>query len=166
MEIETSRLHIRDLYETDWAEMKDIFVDFNQSQYAAFDRPLPKDDGGAKRLTKRFSDSGLFFAVYLLENNKMIGYVCFHKNGDDFDLGYCFHSAYHSKGYAFESIIAVIEYFVKEHLAVSFTAATALENTPSCRLLERLGFAHISTETESFDGKSLFQSGNFALKFV
>ena len=60
MEIETNRLHIRDLYETDWVEMKDIFVDFNQSQYAAFDRLLPKDDGGAKILTKRFSDSGLF----------------------------------------------------------------------------------------------------------
>ena len=165
MEIETNRLHIRDLYETDWVEMKDIFVDFNQSQYAAFDRLLPKDDGGAKILTKRFSDSGLFFAVHLLDSNKMIGYVCFHKNGDDLDLGYCFHTAYHSKGYAYESIIAVIEYFVKEYHAVSFTAATALENTPSCRLLERLGFSHISSETVSFDGKFLFQSGNFALKF-
>ena len=104
--------------------------------------------------------------MYLLDSNKMIGYVCFHKNGDDFDLGYCFHTAYHSKGYAYESIIAVIEYFVREHHAVSFTAATALENTPSCRLLERLGFSHISTETVSFDGKFLFQSGNFALKWL
>ena len=54
---------------------------------------------------------------------------------------------------------------MKEYHAVSFTAATALENTPSCRLLERLGFSHISSETVSFDGEFLFQSGNFALKF-
>ena len=143
MDIKTSRLHIRDLYETDWVEMKEIFIDFDRSKYAVFDRPLPRDDDGSKSLTRRFSDSGLFFAVHLLENNKMIGYVCFHKNGDAFDLGYCFHSAYHSNGYAYESAIALIKYFEKEHHVVSFTAATAIENTPSCKLLERLGFAHI-----------------------
>ena len=164
MEIETSRLHIRDLYETDWVEMKDIFIDFNQSKYAAFDRHLPNDDDGSKSLTKLFSDSGLFFAVQLLESNKMIGYVCFHKNGDVFDLGYCFHSAYHSHGYAYESADAVIKYLIREHRVVKFTAATAIENTPSCRLLERLGFTHISTETVSFDGKFSFESGNFTLK--
>ena len=163
MEIETSRLYIRDLYETDWVEMKEIFIDFNQSKYAAFDRPLPKDDDESKSLTKQFSDTGLFFAVHLLENSKMIGYVCFHKNGDSFDLGYCFHSAYHSNGYAYESVTALSEYFAKEHHVISFTAATAIENTPSCRLLERLGFVCVSTETMSFDGKFSFQSGNFAL---
>ena len=165
MEIETSRLYIRDLYETDWVEMKEIFIDFNRSKYAAFDRPFPKDDDESKSLTKQFSDTGLFFAVHLLENSKMIGYVCFHKNGDSFDLGYCFHSAYHSNGYAYESAIALIKYFEKEHHVVSFTAATAIENTPSCKLLERLGFAHISTETVSFDGEFSFLSGNFTLKF-
>ena len=166
MEIKTNRLHIRDLYETDWVEMKEIFIDFNQSKYAAFDRPLPKDDDESKSLTKQFSDTGLFFAVHLLENSKMIGYVCFHKNGDSFDLGYCFHSAYHSNGYAYESVTALIEYFAKEHHVISFTAATAIENTPSCRLLERLGFVHVSTETVSFDGKFSFQSGNFTLKIT
>ena len=166
MEIETSRLYIRDLYETDWVEMKEIFIDFNQSKYAAFDRPLPKDDDESKSLTKQFSDTGLFFAVHLLENSKMIGYVCFHKNGDSFDLGYCFHSAYHSNGYAYESVTALIEYFAKEHHVSSFTAATAIENTPSCKLLERLGFVYVSTETVSFDEKFSFQSGNFALKIT
>ena len=166
MEIETSRLYIRDLYETDWVEMKEIFIDFNQSKYAAFDRPLPKDDDESKSLTKQFSDTGLFFAVHLLENSKMIGYVCFHKNGDSFDLGYCFHSAYHSNGYAYESVTALIEYFAKEHHVSSFTAATAIENTPSCKLLERLGFAYVSTETVSFNEKFSFQSGNFALKIT
>ena len=163
MEVNTNRLHIRDLYETDWVEMKTIFVDFNQSKYVVFDRPLPKDDDESKSLTKRFADSGLFFAVHLLENSKMIGYVCFHRNGDTLDLGYCFHSAYHSNGYASESAAAIIEYLDREHHGASFTAATALENIPSCRLLERLGFVCVSTETMSFDGKFSFQSGNFAL---
>ena len=104
MDIKTSRLHIRDLYESDWPEMKNIFVDFNQSKYAAFDRPLPKDDSESKSLTKQFADSGLFFAVHLLENNKMIGYICFHKNGDTLDLGYCFHSASCSKQRSTSSI--------------------------------------------------------------
>ena len=166
MEIKTNRLHIRDLYETDWVEMKAIFADFNQSKYSAFDRPLPKDDDASKSLTKRFADSGLFFAVHLLENSRMIGYVCFHRNGETLDLGYCFHSAYHSNGYAYESAAAIIEYFANKYHAASFTAATALENIPSCRLLERLGFVCVSTETMSFDGKFSFQSGNFALNLA
>ncbi|MGN1202835.1 MAG: GNAT family N-acetyltransferase, partial [Eubacterium sp.] len=78
-------------------------------------------------------------------------------------LGYCFHSAYHSNGYAYESINALMKYFVKEYGVTGFTAGTAIENIPSCRLLEKLGFACASTETVSFDGNFSFQGGNFVL---
>lgn len=71
--------------------------------------------------------------------------------------------AYHSKGYAFESIKALIEYFAAECGAATFTAGTAIDNIPSCRLLEKLGFACTSTETVSFDNVFSFQGGNFEL---
>ena len=34
MEIKTNRLYIRNLYETDWPQMKNVFIDFNKSRYA------------------------------------------------------------------------------------------------------------------------------------
>lgn len=163
MDIKTDRLYIRDLRKDDWPEMKRIFADFSRSEYAAYDRPLPAEDEGAKALTEKFAGSRLFFTVHLLESGKMIGYVCFHRNGDIFDLGYCFHSAYHANGYAYESTSAVIEYFAKERGAANFTAETALDNVPSRRLLEKLGFVHTSTETISFDGSFSFQSGKYVL---
>ncbi len=163
MILETGRLFIRKLNEADWQKMKNIFIDFNNSKYSVYDMPLPTEDEEIKALTKRFSDSNLFFAVLLKESNSMIGYVCFHKNGDKYDLGYCFHSAYHSNGYAYESTNALIKYCVDEYGVTCFTAGTAIDNKPSCKLLEKLGFVCVLTETVSFDNVFSFQGGNFEL---
>ena len=82
MKLETSRLYIRNLSETDWQEMKNIFIDFNNSKYAIYDRPLPTEDEETKALTKRFAESNLFFAVFLKEVRDMLGYVCLHRDGE------------------------------------------------------------------------------------
>lgn len=163
MEIRTNRLYIRNLHESDWIEMKNIFIDFNKSKYVIYDRPLPSDEEGAKALTKRFADNPLFFVVYTSDKNEMIGYVCFHKDKDKYDVGYCFHSSYQSKGYAYESTKALMEYISKTYGATEFTAGTAMDNIPSRKLLERLGFICVSTEKVSFDDKFSFQGGNFRL---
>lgn len=163
MRFETSRLFIRDLQEQDWQETKNIWVDFGNSSNAVYDAPLPTGEEEVKALTKKFADSRSFFAVFLKGSNDMIGYVCFHKDGERYDLGYCFHSAYHAKGYAYESVKALLERFIRERGATHFTAGTALDNRPSCRLLEKLGFVCVSTETVSFDGAFSFQGGNFVL---
>ncbi len=136
MRLETNRLFIRHLVESDWQEMKNVFIDFNHSPYAAYDRPLPTEEEEIKALTKRFSDSNLFFAVFLKSSATMIGYVGFHKVGDCYDLGYCFHSAYHSNGYAYESANALIKHLANTCGATRFTAGTAVDNIPSCKLLK------------------------------
>ncbi|MBQ8210505.1 MAG: GNAT family N-acetyltransferase [Clostridia bacterium] len=164
MSLETSRLFIRRLNESDWQAMKNIFVDFNKSKYAVYDMPLPTEDEETKALTKRFADSNLFFAVFLKKSNDMIGYVCFRKDGDAFDLGYCFHSVYHSNGYAYESTNALVNYFADECGVTHFTAGTAIDNIPSCKLLEKLGFVCVSTEAVSFDNAFSFQGGNYELR--
>ena len=135
MKLETNRLCIRPLQETDWQAMKGIAADFSKSRYAAYDMPLPTGDHEIKELTKKFAESKLFFAVFSKESGDMLGYVCFHREGERYDLGYCFHSAYHSRGYAYESTRALIEYFAREHGATTFTAGTAIDNPPSRRLL-------------------------------
>lgn len=163
MKLKTDRLHIRRLNETDWQAIRNIFTDFNNSKYAIYDMPLPTEDEEIKALTKKFAESNLFFAIFLKETSNMLGYVCFHKNGNSYDLGYCFHSAYHSKGYAYESTKALIEYLITECSVTDFTAGSAIDNIPSCRLLEKLGFVCVSTETVSFDNIFSFQGGNFVL---
>ena len=164
MELKTFRLYIRSLQEEDWTEMKSLFIDFNNSKYAVYDRPLPTEDMEVEILTKQFVQSNLFFAVHLLNTSQMIGYVCFHKEAEKYDLGYCFHSAFHSNGYAYESTKALIDYFVQEYNAAIFTAGTAIDNTPSCKLLEKLGFECVSTEYLSFRENLSFKSGNFILR--
>lgn len=159
--IYTSRLHIQHLCADDWIKMKEIFSDFNQSKYAIYDAPLPTEDNETRELIKRFSDSNLFFSVNL--QGKMIGYLCFHVDNSKYDLGYCFHSAYHGNGYAYESANALIQYFAKEHNARIFTAGTAIDNIPSCNLLKKLGFICASTETVSFNADFSFIGGKFIL---
>ncbi|MCM1524873.1 MAG: GNAT family N-acetyltransferase [Ruminococcus sp.] len=163
MELKTDRLYIRSLREADRAKMKELLVDFAKSPYSVYDRPLPTEAAAVNALIKQFVGSGLFFAVFAANTDQMIGYVCFHKNGEAYDLGYCFNSAFHSKGYAYESAKALIEHFIKKYDVTSFTAGTALDNLPSCRLLNKLGFTCISTETVSFDGVFSFNGSNFVL---
>lgn len=163
MELKTFRLYIRDLREDDWIKMKSLFIDFNSSKYAVYDRPLPTEDIEIEALTKQFVENSLFFAIYLLDEKQMIGYVCFHEDEEKYDLGYCFHSTFHSNGYAYEGIKALIDYFVREYNAIKFTAGTALANIPSCKLLEKLGFECVSTEEISFNEDFSFEGGNFVL---
>ena len=163
MELKTCRLYIRNLREEDWIRMKSLFIDFNNSKYVVYDRPLPTEDMEVKILTKQFVENSLFFSVYLLDKSQMIGYVCFHNDNGKYDLGYCFHSTFHSKGYAYESTKTLIEYLAQEYNVTTFTAGTAIGNIPSCKLLEKLGFECVSTENISFNEHFSFEGGNFVL---
>lgn len=163
MEIRTERLYIRNLHVDDWTDMRDIFSDFSGSAYSVYDRPFPTQDDEIRALVWQFVGSGLFFAVCPLGSDRMAGYVCFHRDGDRYDLGYCFHSAYQGKGYAHESVKALLAYLAETCSVRTFTAGTAMDNTPSRRLLEKLGFVCRSTEPISFDGTVSFLGGNFEL---
>ena len=160
-------LHIRELTSEDWQAMQRIAVDFRNSEYAVYDMPLPIREDEIKALTKQFAENRLFFAVLLDE--KMIGYVCFHEDNGIFDLGYCFHSDYQGNGYAREACSAILEHIEKTKSVKTFTAGTALENIPSCKLLEKLGFVLEKTETLSFHKDEygtdiVFEGGIFVKK--
>lgn len=161
MRLLTDRLVIRELRPSDWYSMKKIAIDFQESEYAVYDRPLPTDNGEIQALTERFAESGLFFAVLLQAAEEMIGYICLHEEKGSYDLGYCFHSAYQGKGYACESCAAVLDAFGRSHHVRTFTAGTALKNVPSCSLLKKLGFSLHGTEIVSFHKGFSFEGGNF-----
>lgn len=89
----------------------------------------------------------MFFAVCL--ESAVIGYVAFNIRENGHEIGYCFHSAYHGKGYAKESMLALFDY-VRSLGIKRLTAGTALKNVPSAALLKSLGFELIETEKVSF----------------
>ena len=166
MQIKTKRLLIRSLRPTDWTALKGISEDFKKSEYSIYDMPLPSEDEKIKSLCRQFAATGLWFSVTL--HDVMFGYICFHEENEIYDLGFCFHSDYHGKGYAYESCIAVMEYIAKERKTNIFTAGTSLQNTPSCNLLNKLGFILEGTENLSFhkdkNGYDIFFEGGHFIK--
>ena len=170
MLIQTDRLLLRPLQEADAPVLLQLSLDFEASPYAAYDGAFPTDEAGCAELARYFAETELFYSVCLRPAGPMIGFVCFHADGDVYDLGYRFLSAYHGKGYALESCTAAMEHLTRTRPVAEFTAGTALANAPSCRLLQRLGFCLQNTQTVSFrkdaSGKDIaFEGGNF-LKIV
>lgn len=170
MELTTQRLFIRSLQSSDWQEMGEIFRDFSRSAYAIYDHPMPTREEDVKALTEKFAQSHLFYGVFPKEGGTMLGYVCFHRAGETLDMGYCFHSSAQGQGFARESCRAMMLYFRDQQGIHSFSAGTAMENHPSRRLLERLGFTCQSTEILSFhkdnQGNPItFAGGNYIFQW-
>lgn len=166
MEINTERLHIRTIQADDWIELKKIWNDFSKSEYAQYDVPHKKEDEQIKEQAGKFEKYGLYYAVCL--KNEVIGYVDFHDTGKSYDMGYCFLSKYHGKGYAKESCRALLEYHMSKGTKC-FTAGTGLKNIPSVRLLKSLGFIQVGMEKVSFykdeQGEDIyFDGGIYELK--
>ena len=168
MSLKTERLIIRHIVADDWKSIRDIWVDFNSSEYAQYDTPHITEDANVQARIAKWAavSSGtehMFFAICLDET--VIGYIAFNIRENGYEIGYCFHSAYHSKGYAKESMLALFDY-LRIIGITKFSAGTAINNTPSVKLLTSLGFKLVEHEKVSFykdaDGNDIvFDGGIF-----
>jgi RimJ/RimL family protein N-acetyltransferase len=152
MVLDTDRLTIRHIIADDWKSIKEIWLDFNAAALSQYDKPHNTDDEDVRSRIAKWAaaNSGIehmFFAICL--GDVIIGYSAFNIREDGYEIGYCFHSAYHGKGYAKESHIALFDY-LRTLGITKFTAGTALDNIPSVALLKSLGFTLIATEKVSF----------------
>lgn len=171
MTVQTERLTLRPVEAGDWQSIKEIWDDQKRSEYARFDNLKDTDPNVVKARIERWasfagSEDHMFFAVCL--EGRVIGYAAFNRRGNGFELGYCFHSDFHGKGYARESISALISHIRSENPDAVISAGTALENTPSVKFLLALGFKQTGTEQISFykdaQGKDIyFEGGIFEL---
>ena len=173
MQLETSRLNIRNIEVADWKSLQKIWEDFNESKYVIYDAYKNTDEEDIKIRLSRWVDSmeknsdHLFFAICL--KDEMIGFVTMNRRNDSYDLGYGFLQSVQGNGYATESIKAVLEYMRGFGLN-KITAGTAIKNKPSVKLLHRLGFNEIGREKVSFYKDELgndiiFTGGNFEYVF-
>jgi len=161
----TERLTIRRIAADDWKSIQSIWADFNQSPMHVYDTPHDTEDAPVQRRIQKWaafheSTEHMFFAVCL--EDAVIGYVAFNIRENGHEIGYCFHSDYHGKGYAKESMLALFDY-VKSLGINRLTAGTAIQNLPSVSLLRSLGFELIETEKVSFykdeNGNDIFFDG-------
>lgn len=165
MLIKTERLTIRHIIGEDWQSIKIIRDDFALSSYSQYDIPISTEENNMRARIFKWANANkgtehMFFAICL--DNVVIGYIAFNIREDDYEIGYCFHSDYYGKGYARESHVALFEY-LKGINITKFVARTALNNLPSVKLLESLGFELVDTEKVSFykdeKGKDIFFDG-------
>ena len=173
MLLKTDRLIIRHIREDDWQSIRDLWKDFNASDFAQYDIPHNIDDEDVRVRISKWANANIgmehmFFAVCL--ENDVIGYIAFNIRANGYEIGYCFHSDYHGKGYAKESHLALFEY-LRTLGITNFTVGTAMKNEPSVALLKSLGFELIGTENVSFYKDSLgndivFEGGIFELNTV
>ncbi len=173
MLLKTERLTIRPIVEDDWKCIQEIWEDFHRSPFSQYDKPHSANDEDVRARIAKWAAANngtehMFFAVCL--NHTPIGYSAFNVREDGYELGYCFHSAYHGKGYAKESHIALFNYLGTLGIT-KFTAGTAINNIPSVSLLKSLGFTMVGTENVSFykdaQGNDIvFEGGIFELNTV
>ena len=171
MLIKTERLTIRHIVENDWKSIKEIWKNFKLSEFAQYDMPHNTDDEDVRERISKWANFNtgtehMFFAICI--NDIIIGYIAFNIREDSHEIGYCFHSAYHGKGYAKESHRALFDY-MKGINITKFVARTAIDNKPSVALLKSLGFKMISTESVSFykdekENDIIFEGGIFELE--
>lgn len=170
MLLKTERLTIRHIVADDWKSIKDIWVDFKSSEYTQYDTPHITENANVQARIAKWAaaNSGtehMFFAICLDEI--VIGYIAFNIRENGYEIGYCFHSAYHGKGYAKESMLALFDY-LRTLGITNFSAGIAINNTPSVKLLTSLGFKLVEQEKVSFykdaDGNDIVFDGGIFVK--
>ena len=160
MTFTTERLTVRNLRPDDWQAVKEIWKDFDRSEYAQYDMPHRTEDQDVKKLVEVLSLCDDFYIVLL--SKTAIGLIEIHDTSGGYEIGYCFHSDYHRKGYAKESLSALIDHHT-HHEKTRFIAGTAVKITPSVKLLQSLGFKQIGEEQMCFhkdeNGNDIYFTG-------
>lgn len=141
--IETARLILRNVAAKD----ADIMYDYRNNEICArYQRGQTKDYDGIAQLVERRKndvmsvDAPFMVAVALKETDEMVGEIVVMPNDGTISLGYTFSYKHHRKGYAFESLTALINMLHEQYPEWDFISFTEAENEPSMALLKKLGY--------------------------
>lgn len=149
--LETARLWIRRFAEADRAAFAALVRDKMTAPDAIYDDQFPTDDGGVSALFAYILQTDAFFAVEEKKTGLLAGYVTLNPvDGESANLGYCILRARRGQGYATEAAAAAVRYAAEVLGLGRLVAGTALENTPSVRILQRLHFAETGRSVGSF----------------
>lgn len=154
IELETERLVIRNFKPDDWTALREMILQYQESDFAVYDHQWPTDEDKLQGVCQWFSEGDRFFAVCLKQSPTLIGFVSLGPSQDDsaaFDFGYVFNFDYHGCGFATEACRKLLEYTFESLGATRITTGTAQANEPSCRLLANLGFRKTGESKATFE---------------
>ena len=141
--IETNRLFLRNVAAKD----ADIMYDYRNNEICArYQRGQTKDYNGIVALVERRKndvmsvDAPFMVAVALKDTDEMVGDIVVMPKDGTISLGYTFSYKHHRKGYAFESLSALINLLHEQYPEWDFISFTEPENEPSMALLKKLGY--------------------------
>jgi ribosomal-protein-alanine N-acetyltransferase len=158
--VETERLVIREVEEGDAAFMNTLLNSPGFLKYIG-DRGVRSDEEArafiSERYRKSYSDNGYgLYTVLLKEACTPVG-ICGFVRRDTLpgpDLGFAFLPEFEGKGFGTESSKALLTYGREQLGFDRVLAITTLDNSPSIKLLQKLGFKFEKT-IDSPDGESL-----------
>jgi RimJ/RimL family protein N-acetyltransferase len=135
--IMTKRLLIRNFVEDDY---NDLYEYLSDKKTYKFEPGRPITIESAKNLCNERSKNNKFLAVQL--KHKVIGHIYFDQTKPQklltWEVGFIFNKKYQGKGYATESLTAIIEYGFKNKNIHKIIAHCNPKNVSSWKLLERV----------------------------
>jgi ribosomal-protein-alanine N-acetyltransferase len=103
----------------------------------------------------------MYRAIVRSDDNLMVGHISFHHKAPDPDLleysnhtvelGYAIDAGHRRKGYAKESMLAMMEWANRQNVE-TFCLSISPQNMPSLRLAESVGFRKVSERIDETDG--------------
>ena len=141
-DLKTERLILRNFTEADGQDLYEYLSDAEVVKFEPY-RPFLKD--AAYEEAKRRAGDKRFLAV-CLQNGKLIGNLYFAQGEfDTWEVGYVFNKDYWGKGYATESLKALMQFAFSHLSARRIIAKCDPLNPNSWRLLERVGMRREGT---------------------
>jgi RimJ/RimL family protein N-acetyltransferase len=140
MQFETERLIVRTFESGDLRDFREYAT---LPEVTKYDYDYPSADEELQGVIDYFADNPGYWAVCLKATGKLIGHItCTLKEPEEFltwSLGYIFNPVYYGHGYATEACRRIVQYAFEELEAHRVEAGCDPANTPSWRLMERLG---------------------------
>lgn len=144
-QLETDRLILRKFNDNDYIKMNENWAtDENVTKYVSFEPH--KDYEETMRIVsawiKEYDNGSYNWVVELKDNNEIIGNISvieLSKKHNNCELGYVFGSKFWGKGYATESLKAVLYYLINECNFHLVEAKHHASNPASGRVMEKAG---------------------------
>lgn len=164
--LETERLLLRQFRGSDLEAFLAYRNDPNVARYQGWNIPYPRQKGKEfiQFMTSAFpAVQGEWFqaALELKSTNEMVGDVGFVVQNDDGRqayIGYSLARAHWGNGYAHEAVSRILAYLFDELTLHRVVAECDVENAPSWKLLEKLGFRRESHLVENIFFKGAYGS--------
>lgn len=160
MQIETSRLIIRDFVLEDWASVHLYASDVAVTEYMIWG-PNSEDDtkGYLEQIISMQQQNprkDYEFAVTLKESGLLIGGCGIHVDEYNGEIGYCFNPNFWGQGYASEAALAMLSYGFKDLRLNRIYATCRPKNIRSSEVMKRVGM-----KQEGHLREHMWHKGNF-----